>query len=334
MNKKLLGVIKKKGRRKKRLKSDALFKIVMTEVLAAKEFLEEYLPVALQEKLDLSTIKVEKESFVEPHLKRRLSDVVYSIKTKEGEDAFCYCLLEHQSSDDHFIALRLAKYSLLLCERHAKNKDKLPLIIPFVIYAGKDKYTAPKNLPDLFEDPEIAKQMLSGDYFLIDLQNMPDNEIIRKKHISLFEYTLKNIHQRDVLQMWRDIFSLLSHAVTLDKSHEYFYIKKLLWYSDDRMEEDDYPGFNKMIIDNLPEDGEEVMRTAADAFFERGIEYGFQEGREEGIQEGRQEGLQEAKLESAINMLKMNAGIDFISKATGLREEEILRLAKTTLPTS
>ena len=53
---------------------------------------------------------------------------------------------------------------------------------------------------------------------------------------------------------------------------------------------------------------------------------------EEGMQKGRQEGLKTGELnkqqEIALNMLKERADISFISKVTGLSEDEILKLGK------
>jgi len=42
------------------------------------------LPKEFKELIDLSKIRIEKESFVEEGLKRRLSDIIYSVKTKEN----------------------------------------------------------------------------------------------------------------------------------------------------------------------------------------------------------------------------------------------------------
>ncbi|MDP5020541.1 MAG: Rpn family recombination-promoting nuclease/putative transposase, partial [Rickettsiaceae bacterium] len=151
---------------------DALAKKVLENPVAAREFLEEYLPEEFKDFIDINTLKVEKESYVEDSLKRRLSDVVYSVSTKDQDKAFIYCLCEHQSSSDHWIALRLWQYSLLLLEKHKKKKDKLPLVLPLVLYNGKDKYTAPKNIWELFGNPTLAKKAMSEDYRLIDLQSM------------------------------------------------------------------------------------------------------------------------------------------------------------------
>lgn len=72
----------------------------------AMEFLECYLPQKVKELLDISSVKIEPESFVEKNLRRRLSDVIYSVKTKNGETAFVYTLIECQSKPDRFMALK------------------------------------------------------------------------------------------------------------------------------------------------------------------------------------------------------------------------------------
>lgn len=61
-----------------RPKHDELFKKVMSEPVAAREFLEHYLPMSFKNKINLDSIKIEKESFVTEDLRKRLSDVIYS----------------------------------------------------------------------------------------------------------------------------------------------------------------------------------------------------------------------------------------------------------------
>ena len=100
------------------IKSDGLFKKIMQDVVAAREFLEFYLPLDFKDLVDLTKIRVEKESFVEDDLKRRLSDIIYAVKTKDNEEAFVYVLIESKSIPDYWISLRLWKYMLLLSERH------------------------------------------------------------------------------------------------------------------------------------------------------------------------------------------------------------------------
>lgn len=176
----------------KKPKHDQLFKRIMTNEIAAQEFLEYYLPSDFKENIDLSKITIEKESYIEENLREKFSDIVYSVKTKSDETAFIYILLDHQSTIDYWIALRLWKYGLLLCERHQKNKDKLPLICPILMYNGTEIYNAPRNLWDLFTDSRQAKKLMTENYQLVDLQSMSDDEIVQKKHLGMLEYSINH----------------------------------------------------------------------------------------------------------------------------------------------
>jgi len=194
---------------KKRVPSDGLFKTIMEDEVAAREFLGYYLPEDFKDLVDLSQITVKKESFVEEDLKKALSDIVYSIKTKDNEEAYVFVLIEHQSTPDHLMAFRLWKYMLLICERHIKrnkksnnkhnrnNNDKsaktikLPLIAPLVFYNGTKKYNAPLNLWELFQYPVMAKKLMTEDYRLIDLQSMSDDDIKKKDHLGMIEFMMK-----------------------------------------------------------------------------------------------------------------------------------------------
>ena len=305
----------KKRKPTKNLPHDSLFKRIMENDIAAREFLDEYLPVEVKNIVDLNTIKVQKESYIEPNLTKRLSDIVYSVNTKDNEKAFIYIAAERQSSVDNLMAFRLWKYMLLLAEKHLKDKGKLPLIFPIVVYAGKAKYTAPRNLWALFEYPELAKKLMTEDHALLDLQAMSDEDIAKKKHIALFEYVMKHAHMRDMLKLWENIFNKLPHAVIIDKEYGYFYISNLLWYIDRKLPEDKRDELSSLIIEYLPKsDGEEIMRTVADSYIDEGIQIGISQGIEQGIEQ------------SAIRMLKQNLDPKLIASITGFSQEELLKL--------
>lgn len=212
---------------------DLLVKKIMENPIAAVEFLEEFLPMEFKDMLNLTTLKVEKESYIEDSLKTRFSDIVYSVKTKpekgsEPKTAFIYTLLEHQSSSDRWIALRLWKYSLLLLERHAKKKNKLPIILPLVLYNGKRKYSAPRNIWELFAYPALVKKAMVEDYNLIDLNAMSDDDINYEKHLSFVLYSMKHIHDRDTLKMLEKAMQRCTKALIIDKGKDYVHTKLIL----------------------------------------------------------------------------------------------------------
>jgi predicted transposase/invertase (TIGR01784 family) len=335
-----------------RPRHDELFKKVMSEPVAAREFLEHYLPVSFKNKINLSSVKIEKESFVTDSLRKKFSDVVYSVSLKQNIDgknstdsttesanndkAYVYVLIEHQSSSDYWIALRLWQYMLLLCERHKdanKNKsngaaekdNKLPLICPIVVYANDKPYNAPRNFWELFDDSKTAKELMGDEYLLVDLQKQSDNEIEQKKHLGMMEYMLKHIKARDILNLWQSLLEKFESSIEIDKQNGYIYIKWLLWYSDAKVSEDKQVELAKIIAKHLKkEDQEGLMRTIADKYIDEGIAQGMQIGEARGVQIGETKG----KYEVAKNMLSNNYSIPEVSRITGLSIAEINDLLK------
>jgi predicted transposase/invertase (TIGR01784 family) len=69
------------------------------------------------------------------------------------------------------------------------------------------------------------------------------------------------------------------------------------------------------LVSSNPQEKEEVMISIAQAI------------RQEGRQEGMQQGMQQEKLHIAKNMLsKLHLGIKVVKEATGLSEEELMKL--------
>lgn len=296
----------------------------MESPVAASEFLEEFLPTEYKDMLDLTTLKVEKETYIEDSLKSRLSDIVYSVQTEpndagETDTTLVYAMIEHQSYPDYLIAFRLWKYSLLLLERHTEKRNKLPVIIPLVLYNGKKKYNVPMNLWDLFTYPVLAKKAMADNYHLINLNAMNDTDIDYKKHLSFVLYTLKHIHDRDTLKMIEKAMQKCTNALIIDKGKDYVHTKLILWYTDSKVPAENKQMLEQIIVDNLPkEDTDNIMRTISDTYIEEGIAI----GKNEGIAIG----AEKRSLEIARRMLQENTDIKFISSVAGLSTDDILKI--------
>ena len=315
---------------------DSLIKKAMENPVTAAEFFSEYLPAEFKNFIDLNTLKIEKESHVEDSLKTKFSDIVYAVKTKtknqeESDTAFIYLLLEHQATPDYWIAFRLMKYSMLLLERHIKKRNKLPVIMQMVLYNGTVKYSAPKNLWQLFGNPELAKNSMGGDYNLIDLNAMSDDDIDYEKHLSFLLYSMKNIHDRDMLAMLKKVMQRCKQALIIDKGQDYVHTKLILWYTDSKVPVEKKQLLEQLIVDNLPkEDTENIMKTIADSYIEEGINQGIAIGEARGEARGEAKGVEigatNKVFEIARRMLKEKTDINFISSVTGLASDEVLKL--------
>ena len=327
-----------------RLKHDGLAKKILSDPIAAQEFLNYYLPASCKSLLDLDTIKIEKESFVEEDLKQKFSDLVCSIKTKNNQQAFVYALIEAEVSPKYWTAFKLWKYIFLLLERHkTKEKSKLPLVIPIVLYHGNRPFTVPKNLWDLFSEPSLAKELMGGDYQLVDIYAMPDNEIKKKAHLGMMEYFMKYVHTRDMLKLWDEFLENFKSCIVLDKEKSYLYIRSFLWYSDSKLPEDQQAALENIITKHLPsEDKEDIMRTIAQKYRDEGIRIGQEKGKLMGIQIGQEKGKlmgiqigqekgiqlgeEKGKLEIAKSMLLRGYPIEDIIALTGLPVSRIEEL--------
>ena len=302
-----------------KLKSDGLFKSVFGTKLAAREFLEEHLPASFRKIVDLRKVEIDRESYVEEDLKRRLSDIVYRVGTKGNiskggiNNAFIYCLIDHTSTNDYLMPYRVWKYTMLLLDRYiqdnkidGKKRVKLPLVFPLVVYGGKRKYTAARNFWELFEQANMAREALGGDHALLDLESISDDDIRKDHHIAIVQYMIKHIRDRDLVKVWENMFSLFSEAILLDSKREYIYIKKLLWYSDAKLEKGKEQEIEGILKNNLKQEGEKIVKTVADKY--------------------REEAKEETSVAIAIKMLSKNKPEEEISEFTDLTIEQINKL--------
>ncbi|MBJ3592898.1 Rpn family recombination-promoting nuclease/putative transposase [Salmonella enterica subsp. enterica serovar Saintpaul] len=85
---------------------DAVFKTFLHHPETARDFLEIHLPASLRELCDLQTLKLESDSFIEEDLRACYSDVMWSLKTTEGE------IVQHR---------RMALLELI--QKHIRQRD-------------------------------------------------------------------------------------------------------------------------------------------------------------------------------------------------------------------
>ena len=78
---------------------DKFFKISMSEIHVARDFFAAHLPAEILQKADLTTLKLQKQSFIDEVYKSSEADVVYTVKLDHSL-AYFYLLCEHQSEVD------------------------------------------------------------------------------------------------------------------------------------------------------------------------------------------------------------------------------------------
>ena len=95
---------------------DALFRHVFSRTENAAGELRAVLPAALSARIDWASLRLVDGRFVDPELADRLTDLLFAANIA-GREAFVYLLLEHQSTIDLLMPLRLLRYLLRIWDR-------------------------------------------------------------------------------------------------------------------------------------------------------------------------------------------------------------------------
>ena len=293
---------------------DALFKTFLTHPDTARDFMEIHLPKDLRELCDLDSLKLESASFVDEKLRALHSDILWSVKTREG-DGYIYVVIEHQSREDIHMAFRLMRYSMAVMQRHIEHdkRQPLPLVIPMLFYHGsRSPYPWSLCWLDEFADPTTARKLYTAAFPLVDITVVPDDEIVQHRRVALLELIQKHIRQRDLMELIDQLVVLLVTECANDSQ-----ITALLNYILLTGDEARFKAFISELIRRMPHHRERIMTIA-----ERIHNDGWLLGRERGRKEGKVEGER-----SLLRLLLQNgADPEWIQRYTGLSAEQMQAL--------
>lgn len=166
---------------------DAVFKRFLRHPETATDFLTLYLPEAILQRCDFSTLRLQSASFIDEDLRARYSDVLWSVQTTCGT-GYVYVVIEHQSSPDSHMAFRLMRYAIAAMQRHGCRAQNAAAGGADAFYHGATSpYPFSLNWLDEFADPQLAKTLYGCPFPLIDVTVMPDDDIVQHRRVALLE---------------------------------------------------------------------------------------------------------------------------------------------------
>ncbi|MCZ7678650.1 MAG: Rpn family recombination-promoting nuclease/putative transposase [Sandaracinaceae bacterium] len=101
---------------------DTLFRHAFGQAQNAAGLLKALLPAGLVATVDWETLAQREGNHVDEHLRELESDLVFSARVA-GRETLFYFLVEHQSSPDRFMALRLWQYVNRVWEKWRRDHD-------------------------------------------------------------------------------------------------------------------------------------------------------------------------------------------------------------------
>ncbi|QGY29528.1 Rpn family recombination-promoting nuclease/putative transposase [Pantoea cypripedii] len=279
---------------------DALFKKFLSHLPVARQFLEIHLPAEIQQHCDLDSLQLVPTTFIERDLSAFYSDVLFSMKTACGA-GYIYTLIEHQSSPDKHMTLRMMRYSIAATQRHLdEGHRELPIVVPMLFYQGRvSPYPYSMNWLESFRNPKLAEQIFCRPFPLVDVTVIPDEEIMTHRDVARLEMAHKIIRLRDMLENIDPMATLLAVDYNDDLSIDVIFY--LLRHGDTDNRE--------KVVDILrlarPQLEEKIMTIE---------------------EQWRLESRQEVTLEMARRMLAEKLDLNTIMKVTGLSDDELQQL--------
>lgn len=262
---------------------------------------------------------------MEEDLRAYYSDVLYSVRTTEG-DGYIHVLIEHQSTPDRHMAFRLMRYAIAAMQRHldAGNKE-LPLVVPVLFYTGRrSPYPYSTDWLQEFSAPDMAARLYGTAFPLVDVTVIPDDEIMTHRSMAALTLLQKHIHRRDLSELLdRLAATLLTGHLTGQQ------LVSLINYLIQAGETDDAEAFVRNLAQKVPQHEEALMTIAQQLEqkgIEKGIEKGIQLGEQKGIEKGMQLGELKSRIDIAEKLLKNGMALNLVKEMTGLSEEELAKI--------
>ncbi len=264
---------------------DKFFKEIFGQPDLAADFVRNYLPQTIVHSLDIASLEVQKESFVDEKLEESFADLMYRVRLKNSQKTAFVCLLfEHKSSPDKWVALQILGYLLKFWERLRTQKAQtLPLIFPVLFYHGEAKWNYDASFRALFDRQNLTAETFAEwqkyapnfSYYLCDLSALKDSEIRGQAVMRAAMLMMKNIHrlheESHLLNVW-EAFGKVTNQSAVQ------YIRVMLKYASAANQALTLGDVRQSIKQAFAKRGETIMAPFAQELIQKGLQQGLQQG--------------------------------------------------------
>ena len=137
------------------MEHDASYKLLFSHARMVEDLLRGFVHEAWVREVDFTSLERVSGSYVSEDLRDREDDMIWRVHW--GADwLYIYLLLEFQATVDRYMAVRLMVYVGLLWQsliqaRALSSSGQLPPVVPIVLYNGRRRWTAPRDVATLIE---------------------------------------------------------------------------------------------------------------------------------------------------------------------------------------
>ncbi len=191
--------------------NDKFFKGALALLIVAKPMIIEFTPKDVLDTLDLDTLVLDPNSYINDGLKEHFSDIVWSCALKNSQTkrkiAF---LFEHKSYKPHYPHFQINDYQRGAWKMQIDAEQQPIPIVPIVFYHGSVKWDY-ESFDSYFGnvEPTMLRFLPCFDYILVNMQNFSDEKIKKIESIYLQKVLLSFKHYLDKNYLALHIVELL-----------------------------------------------------------------------------------------------------------------------------
>ena len=304
---------------------DRLFRAVFSDASEAAGLLQNALPDPLRHRFDWTTLSRREGTFIDEELRASEADLLYQIQHLEtGEPMSVYVLLEHQSSPERLMRLRLLRYCCRIWEadlRSDPDRHGLRPIIPVVFYQGSRGWAYSTEFADLFPEAVRAWPWVPRfAHVLLDQTVLGPDAVVGGVRGRIARLLLMAAFGQEAPEALRLAAGLASSLEGRGADLDLF-----LSYLTRTQEREGVDTFKDAMQDHGIDIGGKLM-TYAQELLAEGEAKGRAEGQAEGEAKGRAEGQAEGEARKQVEMVEgfLRVGVTWavIEAATGLTEAD------------
>jgi predicted transposase YdaD len=288
---------------------DMIVRAVLCDVAETTSFLQAYLAEEVSQALNWSTLTLLEGSFVDEDLRGSEADLLFEVEHVSGERSlWVYLLLEHQSTPDRWMRLRLLKYCCRIWEQSFRDQPaqrELRAIVPLVFYQGQQSWSYSSEFADLFA--ESIRHWPGVPHFshgLIDQSGLQTDEVQGDLKTQIMQLVMMAAYH-PALAWMEQVARLLGSLSSLPPRGGINYVRLFVLYILATQEPEAAQSFRDVLRRYAPEVGDDLMTYA-------------------------QELLEKGRLEERVRMIEglLREGMEWpvIERVTGVNEAQFQTL--------
>src|SRR5690606_16328967 len=242
-----------------------------------------------QDQVDWDRLEPLPTDYISDKLRQRHGDTVWRLPRREGRDVFLLLMIEHQSTVDFYMALRILTYlgllyEALLARKLIKPGEPLPMVLPIVISSGVPRWNAALNVSDLIGAiPQGLRRFLPQlQYLLVDEGALVEAGRLPEENLTALLFRLEhNCGLHDVEELIQKVYNYTKADPILRRAFTSWTRHVLLPRA---LPEVDMPKVDDLL------DIKDMLTEHSRSWTHQWKMEGLAEGLEEGRKEGRLEG--------------------------------------------